>query len=235
MTKKIERTPEQQAELEKQKLAKEQRNNEICKAYAEGTTLSQLSEKYGIAISQAHRILSKFSVKKQNEHKLDAKFFKENAGRSYSEISEITGVPATRVQYLARVAKYGSGSKLSRGRIDFRGEKPEVDPSLIGHPAWLKKQYETEGLGAPSIAKMLGVHVRDVYKAFKKYGIERRTVSQSMNLVFRDVRPSKEWLEEHYVKLGWNFEQCAARLGIDWKTVKAALIQYGLLGENHGY
>lgn len=197
-----------------------ERNKKLCDMYASGKTIPQISEESGVSPTQLSRIFRANDIKRK-KYELDAEFFKEHQGKTKREISEITGLPLRRIEHLYNVTQ---NKKLSRGKIDFTDENPAVDIVLLNDPEWLYQKYVDEKLGAPTIAKLLAIHCRDVYKALLKFGIPKRSTKQ-MHL-HKMKKPDKEWLIDAYVVRGWSIQKCAQEFESNWSMIYQSLRDY---------
>jgi hypothetical protein len=57
--------------------------------------------------------------------------------------------------------------------------RPKKNKHTLHDEAWLRRKYEGEKLGMPDIAILCSCSTQSVFFAMKKFGIERRSISQS--------------------------------------------------------
>lgn len=200
----------------------EERNKRLCELYAAGNTIPQISRECGLSPTQLSRIFRSHGVKRK-KYELDKQFFDEHADKTKREISEMTGLSLRRVEHLYNVA---NGRKPSRGKIDFTDQEPEVDRTMLDDPEWLYQKYVNEKLGAPSIARLLAVHCRDVYKALKTFNIPKRSTKQMHEHKMK--KPAKKELRDAYVDKGWSIKRCADEFDTNWAMVYQSLCDYGI-------
>ena len=199
------------------------RNKVLCEMYQSGLTIPQISKQSGLSMTQLSRIFRKNKVKRK-KYELDKDYFESNKNKTMREISEEVGLPLKRVYHLHRVIY---NKKVTRGETDFTNLIPQVDRSLLNDPQWMHQKYIVEHCGAPTIAKLLACKCSDIYNALKRHNISRRDLKTMME--HKRKLPSKEWLEDKYIKNKWSVKRCAREFGCGWDSIYAALKRYGFI------
>lgn len=200
----------------------QKRNQALCDAYSNGETMTSIKERTGISCSQLSRIFKEAGVQRK-KYELDLKFFEENKHKSKRQISEETGITIKRVTHLWKIAY---GKPLTKGKTDFTGCVPTVDPKLLYDRNWLVEQYVEKRLGTPTIAKMIATKASKVILQIKTFGIELRTVKSAMS--DKERRPNREWLQTHYIDLQWSISKCAEEYNCSFDSIYAALRDHNI-------
>lgn len=199
-----------------------ERDKLLIAAYASGEPMTSIFRRTGVSLSQLSRIFRAANIKRK-KYELDLDFFEQNKGKTHRQISEETGLLLKRVIHLWKIAY---NKRLSKGKTDFTGCSPSVDPSLLYNRDWLYDQYVVKNNGTPTIAKMLACKASNVIKQLKVLDIPIRSIKQASKL--KEKRPDYEWLVEHYVQDKWSITKCAEEFGTGFNAVYTALVEFGI-------
>ena len=187
-----------------------------------GLTLEQLSAKYGLSLSQLSRIGAEQGAKRVVYHPCNTKEWlscRLENGCTVRAMSAEAGVPYGTMAYWIR--RY-------RGTLKTKSQST-LGPCLVknwDNEEWFRDQYDIQGQGTPSIAKLLGRSVGFVCGRLERYGITIKSHKTAMAKFTK--RPTQDWLEHHYVVLSWSIQQCADEFGTSFEAILEALRQYGI-------
>lgn len=95
---------------------------------------------------------------------------------------------------------------------------------LLNDPNYLRQKYEVEELNASQVAKLIGCTSGAVGDALVRFGIPKRTMSQVLlkspkrgskrpHQKFKATLHNREWLQEHFWKLGLTASEISRLVG----------------------
>lgn len=93
--------------------------------------------------------------------------------------------------------------------------------------SWVEEQYIDKQLSAPEIAELIGCNKDAVYRALKRFGIERR----ANGAIFAEEYPElkdRGWLEGKYIKQHMTVKDIAQEVGCSIPTVHEAFKRLGI-------
>ena len=102
-------------------------------------------------------------------------------------------------------------------------------PDEWDNKEWLEQQYRIHSI--PSIAKAVNRHPETIRSKFVKYGIERRTSTESVQSTNRYY--DKDWCYAQYVKMGLSLSECAKKSGVAKSTFARWLDRFEIPVRNH--
>lgn len=205
-------------------MEKSQRDALIVTDYQNGISYDVLMVSYNISKTQLYRIL-----KESNVTLIDRSH--PCSRPEWIEPRLSAGMTERAMSAEAEVSHGTMKSWILRHK-GTQSKRKVVDPIPVELPIgwdtmeWFKQKYETEGLGAPSIAKLLGKKFGFVNHRLDKYGIQRRSIKQSM--AKHRTRPTAEWLRDRYSNSMWSINKCAEEFGVSYDTILDALRDYGI-------
>lgn len=163
------------------------------------------------------------------------KFFNENPELTTYELASLANRSASTIRNWKRkcgikAGQAGWGSK--REEIPFTRQpeykKKEIervdDPTDWDNEAWFRQQYEGNGYGIPTVARMIGRSIALVKGRLEKYGIQTRSHAEAVKS--KNPCYKKEWLEDRYIKQRWSLAKCAEEAGVVPYTIYNWLIGF---------
>lgn len=136
------------------------------------------------------------------------KFFDENPSLTTYELAMLVGKSPSTIRNWKR--KCGIALKESPFNTKRVYEKTNYgsvsDPLVWDTTEWFRQKYEVEGLGIPTIAKIIGKSVSLVANRLSKYSIETRTHADAVKSDNQFC--NEEWLYEHYATREQYVEWC---------------------------
>lgn len=98
-------------------------------------------------------------------------------------------------------------------------------------PEWLRQKYHNEQLTLEEVADECGASQSVVHKWMKKHGIERRSVSEAREILFKDASENyrdEEWLRTQYVGEKKSAYKIADECGVSSSTIQHFLEKYDI-------
>lgn len=128
---------------------------------------------------------------------------------------------------LCRVAMVDVGDKWliaskTKNKKVWKTQKIEHRPI---DDKWVKEQYEN-GKSINWICKTCKCSHTKVENILKKHNIKRKTHGQIVRT--KNKYCSKEWVEEHYIKLGYHMDRCAQIAGVSRCTIRYWMIKFNI-------
>lgn len=119
-----------------------------------------------------------------------------------------------------------------RGKSEAIGMAHGRDP-LVWDEEWIRKQYCDNGLSTTEIAELRDVSKPVVLKALDRFGIERRGISESVELARSKEREGSvledgDKLRYLYHKRGMSFPQLAEELGWSIGAIRSAFDRHNI-------
>ena len=90
----------------------------------------------------------------------------------------------------------------------------------------LQRMYCDEGMSAPEIAKEISVSDSTIYRRMEKYGINSRTISES--LLIKPCFIKKEELQQMYIDKEMSMYEIAKSIGVSYYAVFYMMKKYGI-------
>ena len=145
------------------------------------------------------------------------KFFEENPSLSTYELAVIAGKsPSTIRNWKRKCGLALKESPFPKGREYTRRQVDSVeDQGIWDTKEWFNQKYAVEGLGIPTIAKMINKSVSLVAARLKRYEIQTRSHSEAVKSI--NDCCNEEWLYFHYASRDQYVDWCTKNA----KQVKA--------------
>jgi len=100
------------------------------------------------------------------------------------------------------------------------------DADIWDNEEWFRQKYEKEGLGAPTIARMINRSIVLVTGRLKRFGIRVRSHNEAVKSKSKFC--NREWLSEHYVNKHWSLKRCAKEAKVVPYTIYNWLVKFGI-------
>lgn len=197
----------------------------ISEARQGGLTLAEMNAKFGISLSQLSRILKANGVTKPD---MSHPASKQEWIRPRLEAGMSIRDMAVEADVRVRTMKYWVDLLLGRKKV--RDKKPNdssVDRATWDSRDWFEAKYTVEKLGMSAIAHLIGRSVGFVNGKLAEFGIKKRSFKDAMSLL-RKPLPTQEWLQKHYVDLGWSIVKCAKTFKTHFDNIIERLREFGI-------
>jgi transposase len=100
------------------------------------------------------------------------------------------------------------------------------DPAIWDNPEWFRRKYHEEGIGTPTIARIINRSIVLVVGRLRRYGISLRHHSEAVKS--RSIHCSREWLHEQYYVKKQSLKECAGMAGVSPYTIYNWLVKFGM-------
>jgi len=138
-----------------------------------------------------------------------------------SEIAEVFGVSQICISRQMKICdiQTRTHSEAKLGRL--RPNNP-----LKPQKKYLEEMYHDKKMSSVKIANEIGVSHRSILNWMQLYGIESRTVSESM--IINSLKPLKKDLEEMYLGRMMSIYKIADEIGVSYSIISIWLQSYGI-------
>lgn len=101
-----------------------------------------------------------------------------------------------------------------------------TDRNIWDNAAWFHEMYIVNRYGIYLISEMIDRDIFIVRRKLKRYGIKTRSVEEAVRS--KNKCCTYEWLEEHYIILGYSILKCAEIADVNGYTIIAWLTKFGI-------
>lgn len=101
-----------------------------------------------------------------------------------------------------------------------------TDRNIWDNAAWFHEMYIVNRYGIYLISEMIDRDMFIVRRKLKRYGIKTRSIEEAVRS--KNKCCTYEWLEEHYIILGYSILKCAEIADVNGYTIIAWLTKFGI-------
>jgi transposase len=154
-------------------------------------------------------------------------WFQSNNGLSTYELAMLANrSPSTIRNWKRRAGLVMKPSPFPKARTAWRSKVVQVidDPSIWDNAEWFRQKYLVEGIGTPTIARMINRSIVLVVKRLKRFNIKTRPHREAVKS--KSEFCNLEWLTEFYVNKKWSLKKCARVAGVVSYTIYNWLVRF---------
>jgi len=187
----------------------------------QGAILKDIADRTGISMTSLSRLFKKQDLIISHRHPCFSKEWMDaHSHLTKRDKAKLAGVDIGTIAYWSR----SLAGKTARIKTNDTLAQLLPDETWDNYE-WLNDHYNTQQLGIPTIARKIGVSNSRIVGSLERFGIKRRSLKEAMNNLAK--RPTKEWIQQHYIDLGWSIDKCAAKAQCGWAAMYKTIIHYG--------